>query len=126
MALARVKTPCVGICSTGIGDNVCRGCKRFTHEVIDWNSYSEEQKHIIDGRLERFLTQVVRIRLEIVDPGLLDWQIEAQQLDVKKHRNRYCQLYELLKAGASQIQDSLEYGFELRPECLGHEPKANM
>ena len=39
-----VKTPCIGVCSTGIGDSVCRGCKRFSHEVIDWNSYSQEQK----------------------------------------------------------------------------------
>ena len=45
-----VKTPCIGVCSTGIGDSVCRGCKRFSHEVIDWNSYSQEQKRIYRSR----------------------------------------------------------------------------
>ena len=53
-----VRTPCVGICSTGIGDSVCRGCKRFAHEVIDWNAYSHEQRLIIAQRLESFLAQV--------------------------------------------------------------------
>ena len=30
----RTRTPCVGICSTTYGDDVCRGCKRFSFEVI--------------------------------------------------------------------------------------------
>ncbi|MEL0305883.1 MAG: DUF1289 domain-containing protein, partial [Halieaceae bacterium] len=42
--LVPIRTPCIGVCSTGVGDVVCRGCKRFAHEVIDWNGYSPEQK----------------------------------------------------------------------------------
>ena len=49
-----IRTPCIGVCSTGIGDAVCRGCKRFAHEVIDWNGYSQAQKEAIDARLDRF------------------------------------------------------------------------
>lgn len=113
MPIKRVKTPCIGICSTGIGDNVCRGCKRFTHEVIDWNGYRDEQKQIIDARLENFLTQVVQTRLEIIDSELLQWQIQVQQIDVKTHRNEYCQLYDFVKAGASQIRDPADYGFRI-------------
>ncbi|MDC1160500.1 DUF1289 domain-containing protein, partial [Luminiphilus sp.] len=26
---APIRTPCIGVCSTGVGDVVCRGCKRF-------------------------------------------------------------------------------------------------
>ncbi|WP_317135104.1 DUF1289 domain-containing protein [Piscirickettsia litoralis] len=37
-------TPCVGLCSTVYGDDVCRGCKRFYHEIIDWNQYDINQK----------------------------------------------------------------------------------
>ena len=57
MDLPRVKTPCIGVCSTGIGDSVCRGCKRFSHEVIQWNGYTEEQKRIVDQRLSDFLSK---------------------------------------------------------------------
>ena len=53
-----IRTPCIGVCSTGIGDAVCRGCKRFAHEVIDWNGYSQAQKQAIDARLDRFLACV--------------------------------------------------------------------
>lgn len=38
-----LRTPCIGICSTtSLGDRVCRGCKRYAAEVIDWNSCDEE------------------------------------------------------------------------------------
>ncbi|MCA4075779.1 DUF1289 domain-containing protein, partial [Pseudomonas kurunegalensis] len=36
MSNKSIKTPCVGLCSTVYGDTVCRGCKRFHHEVINW------------------------------------------------------------------------------------------
>ncbi|HBZ99754.1 MAG TPA: DUF1289 domain-containing protein, partial [Pseudomonas sp.] len=28
MSSQRIKTPCIGLCSTVYGDVVCRGCKR--------------------------------------------------------------------------------------------------
>ncbi len=110
LVLKPVKTPCVGICSTGIGDNVCRGCKRFSHEVIHWNSYNHEQKAIIAQRLERFLAQVVQIHFYITSEGLLLDQIKHQQIQFKPEQNAYCWLFDLLRAGASQIEDLSLYG----------------
>ena len=98
LLLKPVKTPCVGICSTGIGDNVCRGCKRFSHEVIDWNAYTYEQKLIIADRLENFLAQVTH-----------------QQILFKPEQHPCCWLFDLLRAGASQIQDLSLYGVRLLP-----------
>ena len=63
----QVRTPCVGVCSTGIGDQVCRGCKRFAHEVVNWNGYSNDQRYLIAQRLEGFLAQVVSNKMLIVD-----------------------------------------------------------
>ena len=40
----RASTPCLGICSTTYGDNVCKGCKRFVHEVISWNKYTTKER----------------------------------------------------------------------------------
>lgn len=109
-----VKTPCIGICSTGIGDSVCRGCKRFSHEVIDWNAYSYEQKLIIAERLENFLAQVVQLHFEILDPELLLDQVKHQQILFKPEQNPYCWLFDLLRAGASQIPDLSVYGVKLK------------
>ena len=108
-----VKTPCIGVCSTGIGDAVCRGCKRFCHEVIDWNSYTPEQKRVIDARLSGFLSQCVSNKVRITDPGLLQWQLRVQQLNYPEHHDEYCWVFSLLKAGASQIENTADYGFEV-------------
>ena len=114
-SLKPVKTPCIGVCSTSIGDTVCRGCKRFVHEIIGWNGFSNAQKQIIDRRLESFLTQIVQTRFDIVDEDLLRRMIGLQQIRVSSHRNSWCQLFELVRAGASQIRDTGQYGFRVLP-----------
>ena len=121
--MIRIKTPCVGICSTGIGDEVCRGCKRFAHEVIDWNSYNYEQKAIIESRLVSLLTNIIQNKFEIIDEQKLKWQIQNQPVTVPEHRNLYCQAYELIKAGASQIKYMEDFGLRLFPEFESHSLK---
>jgi len=106
-----VKTPCIGVCSTGIGDSVCRGCKRFCHEVIDWNSYTTQQKRIIDRRLSGFLSQCVSNKLQVSDKNLLQWQLRVQQLPYRSDHDEYCWVYTLIKAGGSQIGATADYGF---------------
>lgn len=45
-------SPCIGVCSaTALGDEICIGCGRTFQEVIDWNTYSDEQKIAINQRL---------------------------------------------------------------------------
>ncbi|MBB3046423.1 hypothetical protein FHR99_000659 [Litorivivens lipolytica] len=111
--LPRVTTPCIGVCSTALGDSVCRGCKRFSHEVIDWNGYNEEQKQAIDRRLDDFLSQVVGNKLRIVDAGLLEWQMQVQQIRFKPHKRPEVWAFALLKAGAAQIKDPAEFGLAI-------------
>jgi predicted Fe-S protein YdhL (DUF1289 family) len=106
----RVKTPCIGVCSTGIGDRVCRGCKRFAHEVIYWNSYDDEQKMLIEKRLEDFLSRCVRNKLQVTDGELLQRELDTRGIAYPEHRNSYCRAYCLLKAAASQIADPAEFG----------------
>jgi len=108
-----VKTPCIGVCSTGIGDSVCRGCKRFAHEVIDWNSYTPEQKQVVDGRLAGFLSQCVSNKLRVLDKALLQWQLQVQQISYRHDHDEYCWVFSLIKAGASQIDNTHDYGFEV-------------
>jgi len=45
------RTPCVGICSTTYGDLVCRGCKRFAHEIVQWNGFDQPQRQAVWQRL---------------------------------------------------------------------------
>ena len=115
-----VKTPCIGVCSTGIGDRVCRGCKRFAHEVIHWNSYGEEEKRLINQRLASFLSQCTRNRLQVVDAGLLQQKLEALQIRYPAHQDAYGQAYALLKAGASQIDNPEDFGLQIDAQYRAH------
>ncbi|WP_226662091.1 DUF1289 domain-containing protein [Microbulbifer aggregans] len=115
----KVRTPCIGVCSTGIGDNVCRGCKRFAHEVIDWNGYTEEQRRIIADRRDGYLANAVRSQLEIVDQYLLLSQLRHQQIRFNEDQNPYCWVFELLRAGASQIGELADYGLVRTPIARG-------
>jgi predicted Fe-S protein YdhL (DUF1289 family) len=112
----RVKTTCIGVCSTGIGDIVCRGCKRFAHEVIDWNGYDEAQRQLVVNRLDAFLATVVNNKIDIVDEEKLLYQIRYQQLKIDLDLSPARWVYELLRAGAAQIQDPNVYGFRLKPD----------
>ena len=116
----KVKTPCIGVCSTGIGDSVCRGCKRFAHEVIHWNGYTDSQKQIIDRRLALFLSQIVATKLVVVDQKLLIWQLDTQQISYQTYKSPYIWAYELLRAGASQIDELSHFGLQLQEAFKGY------
>ncbi len=116
MPTQHIKTPCVGLCSTVYGDLVCRGCKRFMHEVVDWNLYDEAQKRAVWWRLEQLLVQVVSAKLEVVDVALLRQQLEQRQIRFVSSQSPYCWAYQLIARGARHIRRIEAYGIVLLPE----------
>ncbi|MCP9337759.1 DUF1289 domain-containing protein [Stutzerimonas xanthomarina] len=112
----RIKTPCVGLCSTVYGDLVCRGCKRFHHEVVNWNGYSEDVKRSVWKRLEVLLAQVMAAKLEVFDAALLRRQLENRQIRFVADQSVYCWAYQLIARGARVIQQLEAYGVVLLPE----------
>jgi len=58
-------SPCIGICSTTYGDFVCRGCKRFAHEVTGWNRYTDAQREVVWERLSTLLMQSIQDHLAL-------------------------------------------------------------
>ncbi len=111
-----VKSPCIGVCSTGIGDSVCRGCKRYCHEIIHWNAYSNDEKRAILERVDALLSQVVKAKLTINDEALLQQQILLQKVRHDIFSQPYSWVFELLKVGASQIEDLSDFGCSVLPE----------
>lgn len=67
MELQQRRTPCVGICSTTYGDLICRGCKRFAHEIVSWNGYTTQQQQQIWRRLQQLRDGCVEAYLTIFD-----------------------------------------------------------
>ncbi|MBX8484879.1 DUF1289 domain-containing protein [Pseudomonas cichorii] len=111
-----IKTPCVGLCSTVYGDLVCRGCKRFHHEVVNWNGYNEDEKRAVWLRLEQLLVQVMAAKLEIFDVEKLRMQLVQRKIRFVAHQSEYCWAYQLIARGARVINQVEAYGFVLLPE----------
>jgi uncharacterized protein len=61
------RTPCIGTCSTTYGDLVCRGCKRFAHEIVQWNGYDTDQRGAVWQRLLELRAGAVAAVLQILD-----------------------------------------------------------
>ncbi|QDH65142.1 DUF1289 domain-containing protein [Pseudomonas azotoformans] len=111
-----IKPPCVGLCSTVYGDLVCRGCKRYHHEVIQWNGYNAEEKQAVWLRLEQLLVQVMASKLEVFDPQRLRQQLEDRKIRFMPHQSPYCWAYQLIARGARVISRLDAYGLALLPE----------
>lgn len=111
-----VVTPCIGVCSTGIGDYVCRGCKRYAHEVIEWNAYSPEQRDKVLLRIDDFLSKIISRKCDIIDQEKFHQLIEYQGISCRPEQSIWGQLYQLLTSGARQIKQLNDYGIVMKPE----------
>ena len=119
MSNQTIKTPCIGLCSTVYGDLVCRGCKRFHHEVINWNGYNEEEKRAVWRRLEQLLVQVMAGKVEVFDRATLRDQLVARKIRFVPNQSEYCWAYQLIARGARVINQLELYGMVLLPEFRG-------
>lgn len=109
-----IKTPCIGVCSTVFGDEVCRGCKRFVHEVIDWNIYDDEQKLLVKKRLEDLSQQVLASKIVVVDE--MKFLATIRQVEIDQNQNQVILILELLRKAAKQIRDFSEHGLQVMPD----------
>ena len=111
-----LNTPCVGICSTVYGDDVCRGCKRFSPEIIKWNSYDDIQKQGVFNRLNKMIAGLVAAKIVVDDPLLLRERLDFFEIRYREEGSPYADVYYLLRAGASQIKATEDFGFHVLTE----------
>ena len=99
----RVPTPCVGLCSTTYGDSVCRGCKRFAHEIVDWNRYDDQQKSAVLSRLTQLMLGVVSRYVLVTDAQLLQNVLESHSLRYRRDQPPECWAYDLFRQTRGQF-----------------------
>lgn len=104
----RVATPCVGLCSTTFGDVVCRGCKRYTHEIVGWNSFTEAQQRIVGRRLDRLREESFRAHAAVIDHVRLAQVLTA--LRIATTASAEVHAFEVLRRTAHRWQDLREIG----------------
>jgi len=103
-------TPCVGICSTTYGDLICRGCKRFAHEIVAWNAYSDDQRERVWNRLRALRDQATAAFVEIVDANVLRESSMAARIAGAADLSRLSVTYELLRRRARDMDSLSEIG----------------
>ena len=81
-------TPCAGRCSTVFGDAVCRGCRRFNHEVIQWNTYNEAQRLAVWKRLDAQLDQILVPMLPHANVQHIEGFIRSKRIRVLDNASR--------------------------------------
>lgn len=113
MSKLSLKTPCIGLCSTVYGDAVCRGCKRYDYEIIDWNTYTEEQKLAVWHRLAELLETVMSNKMVIIDSSLLKEKLIKHSIRFNKWQSPHYWAYLLLAKGSRQIKSIDAYGLKL-------------
>ena len=124
----KIKTPCVGICSTTYGDEVCRGCKRFQHEVIQWNSFSDQQKEIVWNRLEALKVQIMKTKFNIIDESKLKSSLDTYNINYYSAVDPFCWVFDLFKQASQSIKDFEEFGLKylLEEKISPEEIKKNL
>ena len=108
-----VKTPCIGVCSTVFGDEVCRGCKRFQHEIIKWNAYDDIEKRSVLNRLELLKVQIMQSKVMIIDEDLLRSKLHEYKVKFDEDSDSLCWVFDLLRSGSQSITNPSEFGFDL-------------
>jgi uncharacterized protein len=53
--------------------------------------------------------------VRITDAARLEQQLRAQQIRFSAHKDPHIWVFQLLRAGASQIDDTAQFGFAVRP-----------
>ena len=116
----RASTPCLGICTTTFGDEVCKGCKRFAHEIISWPKYSENEREIINGRLEQFKIKILQNRFKIFDSELLASKLEEKAINFNHSLEPLTWIFDLFRAAGSQEFELKNYGIQ---SLISFDPK---
>jgi len=109
-----VKTPCSGVCSTVFGDEVCRGCKRFQNEVIEWNSYNNSQKKAVLTRLETLKTQIMQSKISIINKKRLQNKLDTLDIKYAIEDKPFCWVFDLLRQASQSISSLEDFGVVLQ------------
>ena len=111
------RTPCIGICSTtSLGDTVCRGCRRYSFEVIKWNSYGSQEKKAVLKRIEKLISQIFENKFHIQSEITLQSELKRFNVPFDPQLSPYCWLHNLFKKRKDRIQNLSAYGVSVQRE----------
>lgn len=118
-AILPVKTPCIGICSTVFGDKVCRGCKRYSDEIVEWNAYTQPQKQAVDDRLQAHLLQILDGKIIVKDADKFQRLLGEHNIRYLTARPPLCWVNDLLRTRIAEELPLADFGLALTTDAAG-------
>ena len=112
----RSSTPCIGICSTTFGDDVCKGCKRFSHEITNWGKFSTDERTVVNSRLEQFKITILEEKFVISDSNLFESKMNEFSINFNSSLDPITWVFDLLRASSHEDLDLSEFGIEILPK----------
>ena len=114
----RSSTPCIGICSTTFGDDVCKGCKRFSHEITNWGKFSTDERAVVNSRLEQFKTTILEEKFTISDSELFESKMNEFSINFNSSLEPITWIFDLLRASSNKDLNLNDFGVEISPAFL--------
>ena len=111
----RSSTPCIGICSTTFGDDVCKGCKRFSHEITNWGKFSTDERAVVNSRLEQFKKTILEEKFTISDSELFESKMNEFSINFNSSLEPITWIFDLLRASSSKDLNINDFGVEILP-----------
>jgi len=112
------RTPCIGVCSTSYGDHICRGCKRFSHEVTGWIKYSDAEKSLVNERLQKFKITILEDKFTIIDSEKLKNKLKDANISFNQELDPLCWVFDLFRTFTIEDIGLEEVGIALKGEFL--------
>jgi len=76
---------------------VCRGCKRYSHEIVQWNGYTDAQRKRVRVRLETLQAQAVETFVRVIQPDQLSRCCRQYGVDTDNPEDQRSSIYHLLR-----------------------------
>ena len=111
----RSSTPCIGICSTTFGDDVCKGCKRFSHEITNWGKFSSDERAVVNSRLEQFKATILEEKFTISDSELFESKMNEFSINFNSSLDPITWIFDLLRASSNKDLNVNDFGVEILP-----------
>ena len=111
----RSSTPCIGICSTTFGDDVCKGCKRFSHEITNWGKFSTDERAVVNSRLEQFKTTILEEKFSISDSELFESKMNEFSINFNSSLEPITWIFDLLRSSINEDLYVNDFGVEILP-----------
>lgn len=120
----RARSPCVGVCSTTLGDEYCRGCQRSYTEITRWPAMDDAQREACMQSIDRLREQVAQRFMHVFDAALLERQLLRHGIRYRPEQPPLSRVIELLRVGRGRIQQLDRYGVEPLPPIADQDVEA--